>query len=154
MASPPSLPSVPTIELPPTKVWITKASQAPDPDRTIRIAHAVIYPIHLWYFFASFIFLLTVINYTRRVTNYYHARAQRRRLTQAPNDGTSAQGHPTRGPINLWRLPRALGDTLRALSFRWTVPIGQSYTLNLAEVVLSAMHMAACLTWSLINSEL
>lgn len=149
-SSPPS--PVLTTDPPPTKVWITTGSQTADPDRTIRVVHAQNYPVQVWYFLASFIFLLTVINYTGRMMGYYLARVRRRQLSQVSSE-SSAQGLPIRGSISLLRLPQALADTLRALSFRWTIPIGRSYTLNVAEVVLAAVYIAICLAWSLINSE-
>ncbi len=143
----------PTIDLSPTNVLITVGKQTPDPDRTLRVKHAENYPLQVWYFLASFIFLLSVINHGGRLMGYYFARVQRRQLRQA-SKGFSAQDRPTRGSVNLLRLPQALTETGRALCFRWTITIGRSYTLNLADVFLSAAYFVICVTWSLINCKL
>lgn len=153
MANPPSFVVVPTVNLPPTQVDITVGSQTPDPDRAIRVLHAKTYPYEVWFFLACFIFLVSIANWTSLALGYYRARIQRRQSSQT-SAGPSARELETRGSISLLRLPQALVDTFRALSFRWTIAIGRSYTLNLAEVVMTAAYIAICLVWSLINSKL
>ena len=139
----------------PTKVdVITKGSQAPNIDRDIRVAHANKYPLQVWYFLASLIFLITLFNIAGLGLGYYRDRRNRRRLSRASRS-PEAQNQPNlmRGSINLLRLPHALADTFRAISFRWTISIGRSYTLNLAEVVFTAIYISICFAWALINSE-
>jgi len=139
----------------PTKVdVITKGSQAPNIDRDIRVAHANKYPLQVWYFLASLIFLITLFNFAGLVLGYYRDRRNRRRLSRASRS-PEAQNLPNmmRSSINLLRLPHALVDTFRAISFRWTISIGRSYTLNLAEVVFTAIYISICFAWTLINSE-
>jgi len=142
-------PSLSIIDHLPTKVdAITKGSQTPNIDRTIRVAHANKYPLQVWYFLASFIFLITLFNITGLGLGYYRDRRNRRSLGRTPE----AQ-NLRRGSASLLRLPHALADTFKAISFRWTISIGQSYTLNLAEVVLTAIYISICFAWALINSE-
>ena len=128
----------------PTKVdVITKGSQAPNIDRDIRVSHANKYPLQVWYFLASLIFLITLFNFAGLVLGYYRDRRNRRRLSRASRS-PEAQNLPNmmRSSINLLRLPHALVDTFRAISFRWTISIGRSYTLNLAEVVFTAIYIS------------
>lgn len=140
--------------------------QAPNPDRTIRVAHAHTYPINVWYLHVSLIFLVTLANIAGLGLGYYRDRRHRRQSKRRALTGaTQTQGvepsihlerleqEEIRGPINLWRIPCAAVNTFRALSFRWTIPIGQSYSWNIAEVVLTAVYAATCFTWVLVNSK-
>lgn len=61
-------------------------------------------------------------------------------------------GQADRGSISLSRLPSAFVELFRVLSFRWTIPISRSYTLNLAEVLLTGVYISVCLAWTLINT--
>ncbi|RDB30109.1 Ferric/cupric reductase transmembrane component 1 [Hypsizygus marmoreus] len=117
---------------------VPMASQTPDPDRAIRIAQAFEYPNRAWYCIAAFIGFVSVCHF---VALLY--RIQRRPLP--PN----AQ---SRGPIVFRRLPAAVMNAFRALAFRWTIPIGRSYTLNVAEVFLTAAYIVILFVWSLVNS--
>ncbi|KXN81188.1 Ferric/cupric reductase transmembrane component 1 [Leucoagaricus sp. SymC.cos] len=140
----------PTTGLPPTKVDVTISSQTADPDRTLRVQHAETYPLEVWYFLACLIFLASFINFTGIALGYYRDRRQRRRFRRTSNEGPEP---PLRSDSIDWlRLPLAVGDTFRALSFRWTVPVGRSYTINFVEVLLTAVYIAICLAWSLINT--
>ncbi|KAF5356912.1 hypothetical protein D9756_006406 [Leucocoprinus leucothites] len=153
------LPPFSVTNCPATKVDITVGSQTPDADRVIRISHAEQYPLQVWYFLTAFIFLVTLANVVGLGLGYYRDRRRRQELGQAWTDA-DADAEPSirrpreemRGSINILRLPHATVDTFRALSFRWTVSIGRSYTLNIAEVVLTAVYIVICFTWSLINT--
>ncbi|KAF9444633.1 hypothetical protein P691DRAFT_807110 [Macrolepiota fuliginosa MF-IS2] len=138
----------PTYNLPPTKAYITKGSQTPDPDRAIRIQHAQAYPLQVWYFLACLIFLVSIVNWTGLGLKYYRARVQRKRLSRTSGEASSQ----LRTSVSLLRLPGALGDTFRVLSFRWTIPIGQTYRLNFADVLLTAMYIIVCFTCALVNT--
>ncbi|EKM76674.1 hypothetical protein AGABI1DRAFT_78091 [Agaricus bisporus var. burnettii JB137-S8] len=106
------------------------------------------YPLQVWYFLVCFIFLVSVINWIDIAFAYVRAKRQRRRLAQ-----TSSTSLSLRGSIDLLRLPLALTDTFRALSFRWTIPIGRSYSLNIMQVLLSATYIVILFAWSLINRK-
>lgn len=140
-----------TTNPPPTQIDITVGSQKPDPDRTIRVHHADTYPLVVWYWLACLIFLASVINITTLVISHVRDRRLRRRLAQSSSSISAQEPPKLRGSIDLLRLPQALTETFRAFSFRWTIPIGRSYSLNVAEVLLMAMHIALCLTLSYIN---
>lgn len=49
------------------------------------------------------------------------------------------------------RLPAALMHTFRVVAFRWTLSLGNSYTLNVAEIFLTAAYIAILFSWSFVN---
>ncbi|KAK0473728.1 hypothetical protein IW261DRAFT_674687 [Armillaria novae-zelandiae] len=116
------------------------AAQTVDPDRIIRIGRAAEYPKQVWYFIASFIALVSLCHCLSVVFTYTR--------TLKP----ASKGIAPRGRISLLRLPRALVELFRVVAFRCTIPVGQSHSLNVAEVFLTAAYIAVVFTWSLINS--
>ncbi|KAF5375667.1 hypothetical protein D9615_009357 [Tricholomella constricta] len=120
-------------------IAITKASQTPDPDRKLRIAQAVNYPNRAWFCVAAFIGLVSICHF---LTLFYRTTRRRR----SPRTATP------RGVASLSRLPSALMNTFRAFAFRTTIPIGGSYTLNVAEVFLTAAYTTIIFVWSLVNA--
>lgn len=136
MASP--ITGDPSIYVPNNVVAVTKASQTPDPDRAIRIAQAITYPNRAWFCVAAFIAFVSAC----------HILALIHRLTRKK----SPQRGSTRGAVSLYRLPSATMNAFRAFVFRYTVPIGSSYTLNVAEVFLTAAYTTLIFVWSLVNT--
>lgn len=123
----------------PSRVFaVPMVSQTPDPDRKIRIAQAVEYPNRAWYCIASFIGFVSICHFTALIYRIWWRR--------------STQNSRTRGVISYQRLPAATVNAFRALAFRWTLPIGESYTLNLAEVFLTAAYTVIIFVWALVNS--
>lgn len=59
-----------------------------------------------------------------------------------------------RGIIQLGRLPAAFMHTFRVVAFRWTLSLGGSYNLNVAEVFMSAGYIAILFAWSFANCKL
>ncbi|KAK0219859.1 ferric reductase NAD binding domain-containing protein [Armillaria fumosa] len=116
------------------------AAQTVDPDRLIRIGRAAEYPKQVWYFIASFVALVSLCHCLSVVSTYTR--------TLKP----ASKGIAPRGRISLLRLPRAIAELFRIVAFRCTIPVGQSHSLNVAEVFLTAAYIAVVLTWSLINS--
>jgi hypothetical protein len=41
--------------------------------------------------------------------------------------------------------------TFRALIFRWTLTLGDSYTLNVVEVFMTAAYIVILFSWALVN---
>jgi hypothetical protein len=66
-----------------------------------------------------------------------------------PHDAASRN----RNAIQLGRLPAAAMHTFRVIAFRWTVSLGGSYTLNLAEVFMTAGYIAILFAWSFANCK-
>jgi ferric-chelate reductase len=99
------------------------------------------YPILVWYCVAGFILLIPFW----RIFYFLF------RYTRTP---PPLSVYRTRGSISLRRLPAAVIHSFQALAFRWTISIGKSYTLNVAQCFVSAAYMATLFTWSLVNCTL
>ncbi|KIM37179.1 hypothetical protein M413DRAFT_77388 [Hebeloma cylindrosporum] len=109
-----------------------------NPDKNIRNARIVEYPKQALYFIASFIALVSLCHFFSLGYRY----ATRNRFSDVQR----------RDRILLSRLPIALVDTLRALFFRQTIPIGSSFTLNLAELCLILGYLGVLFSWTFVNS--
>jgi hypothetical protein len=66
-----------------------------------------------------------------------------------PRDAASRN----RNTIQLGRLPAAAIHIFRVIAFRWTISLGGSYTLNLAEVFMTAGYIAILFAWSFANCK-
>ena len=53
----------------------------------------------------------------------------------------------------LRNVPTAVINAYRVVAFRWTLEIGQSYTLNLAEVFVTVAYIVALFSWEFLGSE-
>jgi ferric-chelate reductase len=119
----------------------TPAPAPVDPNKAIRIARFFAYPKQILYLLASFIFLVSLLHYLALAHRYFT-----RRRVYPERKATDAQH------VSWGRLPAAVVDSLRALAFRWTVPLGFGYTLNLAEVGLTVGYIGVLFTWTFVNS--
>ncbi|KAG2359762.1 ferric reductase NAD binding domain-containing protein [Suillus spraguei] len=54
--------------------------------------------------------------------------------------------------FSLRRIPLAIINFYRVVAFRWTIEIGQSYTLNIAEVFVTVAYIALLLIHAFINT--
>ncbi|KAJ3493941.1 hypothetical protein NLJ89_g10910 [Agrocybe chaxingu] len=111
-------------------------------DKVLRVARSWAYPKQVLYLLASFISLVALCN---RLSFAY------RYLTRKRTSPTTFSVGQRTG-ISLLRLPLALVDTFQALAFRWTIPIGRWYTLNLTEVGLAAAYVGILLSWTFVNT--
>ncbi|KAH9944667.1 iron reductase [Amylocystis lapponica] len=78
---------------------------------------------------------------------------RRRSSTRGPST-TEAQTnvmHTTRS-FSLRRLPLAIANAYRVFAFRWTLQVGESYTLNMAEVFVTCAYIIALFVWAFINT--
>ncbi|GLB45169.1 putative ferric reductase NAD binding domain [Lyophyllum shimeji] len=132
------VPNDPPVFTPDHVAAAAKASQTPDPDRAIRIAQARNYPNRAWFCVAAFIAIVSACHFLTLL----HRMARRKR----PHPGSS------RGAVSLYRLPKATVNAFRAVAFRYTIPVGNSYTLNVAEVFLTAAYTTLVFVWSLVNT--
>ncbi|KAG6907768.1 hypothetical protein DXG01_007481 [Tephrocybe rancida] len=119
---------------------VATAKQAAD-DRIIRIALAANHPKYAWYCIAGFIAILSLINVVSLIT---HAFSNRR--------GQAATTTPLRSDISLSRLPLAAVNSFRAIAFRSTFQIGSYYSLNVAELFLTAAYINLVFIWALVNT--
>ncbi|KAF4618192.1 hypothetical protein D9613_011676 [Agrocybe pediades] len=120
---------------------IIAAAAAVDPDKAIRVARFFSYPKQAMYLIASFIALVSICHHISLVYRY----ARRARSYPATTS------HRAAAP-RMHRLPTALADSAKALAFRWTVPLGPSFQLNIVEVFVTAAYIAVLFTWTLINT--
>ncbi|PPQ88182.1 hypothetical protein CVT25_005147 [Psilocybe cyanescens] len=108
-----------------------------DPDKAIRISRFFSYPKQVLYLVASFIALVSLCHF----------------ISLAYRFAIRFRVYPTtRTPFSLRRFPTAVIDSLRAIAFRWTVPIGSSHTLNLAEVGMTLGYTGVVLSWTFVNT--
>ncbi|KAG6860264.1 hypothetical protein C0995_013508 [Termitomyces sp. Mi166 len=124
-----------------TQVLVAKAAQTPDPNRSIRVAHAVIYPEHAWFCIAAFIAFISLCRIISLLARTFAIHRQR-----------SQKSTPTRGVIVLSRLPLAITNAFRAIMFRSTIQLGTSFSLNFAEVFVTAVYIILLFVWALVNS--
>lgn len=122
----------------------------PSPDRPFRRHYNFEYPKELWYFISSFIFLIAVLQFGSFLHSKYLGQRRRRNVTAT--DPESSLSVVSRN-IQLRRIPLAFLNAYRIVAFRCTVGFG-SYTLNFAEVFLTATYIAIIFTWLLVRSEL
>jgi hypothetical protein len=55
--------------------------------------------------------------------------------------------------FSLRRIPLAFVNIYRVVAFRWTLEIGQTYTLNMAEIFVTLGYITLLLTYTFINSK-
>jgi len=139
-----------------TSSSVAEPSKAPaNPDKVISNARIIDYPHQLWFFIASFIALVACLQFISFLHGKYSRKNTRRTASSAvdpeasPNQTSTVHSH---GQLQLRRLPIAIINTFRIIAFRTTLNIGQSYTLNLAEIAITIMYISALFTWGFINS--
>ncbi|KAI0316314.1 ferric reductase NAD binding domain-containing protein [Amylostereum chailletii] len=115
-------------------------------DKVLRIDRAADYPKQVWYFLACFIFLVGLVNHLSLLS--FH----RRRRTSTKPDAESHHAAPARA-ISYRRLPLAVVNAWRIVAFRSHIRIGSSYSLNLAEIFMTATYITILFVWTLHNSD-
>ncbi|TFK47728.1 hypothetical protein OE88DRAFT_1705322 [Heliocybe sulcata] len=124
-------------------------------DKTIRVALAKTYPKEIWYFVASFIFLLSLV----RVISFVLQRLHRRRAPSSQTGGSYGSdpelASPTslsRGTTSLRRIPTAAANAWRVIAFRSTLQIGKSYSICLADMFVTFAYILVLFVWALVNT--
>ena len=117
-----------------------------NPDKAIRIQRANEYPHEVWFFLACLIALVAV----SRLLSFVCSKVSRHNGLSS-QDPEKSSSH-SKAVVNFRNLPLALVNLFRVVAFRFTLDFG-SYSLNLTEVILTLMYMAALFTWTFINSE-
>ncbi|KAJ3974707.1 ferric reductase NAD binding domain-containing protein [Lentinula raphanica] len=121
----------------------SKLSSASE-DKAIRVERANEYPHEVWFFLASLIALVTVF----RFLSFLFAKGLRRNRSSSL-DSEKGTGHSN--AANVRNLPLAMINLYRVIAFRFTLDFG-SCSLNLAEIILTMMYIAALFTWTFINT--
>ncbi|KAF5318205.1 hypothetical protein D9758_018628 [Tetrapyrgos nigripes] len=99
------------------------------------------YSYYMWYFTASFIGLLTLVNIFSIAFSKLPRRPDSKRNCSTSNER-----------LALSRLPLALVNVYRVLAYRTTLNITKSFSINLAEVGVCAMYAMALFTLEFINT--
>lgn len=118
-------------------------------DKTLRATRTREYPDEVWYFLACFIGTLAIFNWGSWAISKLSSKLSKKSAMDAEG-GAGA----TNQRISLRRIPSAIANAYRVIAFRWTLQIGNSYTLNMAEVFVTCAYIIAIFVWEFINSEL
>ncbi|KAI0777451.1 iron reductase [Trametes elegans] len=122
---------------------------AANPDKPIRTARNSAYPHQLWWFITSFIALVALCNWASWAIARY---SSKRRVSHGRTVGPEAGGSPLARCISWRRLPLAIVNAFRVVAFRWTLDIGDSLTVNSAELFVLAVYIIALFTWEFVNT--
>lgn len=121
------------------------AAQSASHDQALRSFLAKEYPREVWYFLASLILLVALCNILSHNLSRW--------IPTAVSKDPEAIRTSRKGPIALRRFPLAILNASRIVAFRCTVPIGQTFSLNAAELFLTALYVAILFAWTLTNCE-
>ncbi|KAH9896466.1 iron reductase [Cubamyces lactineus] len=120
-----------------------------DPNRAIAADYNKQYPRQVWWLVASFIALVSLCQFANWVIAKLSAA---RASVQKQVEDTEAGESPAVRRFSWRRIPLALVNAYRVIAFRCTLQIGQSYTLNLAEVFVTCAYIVAIFTWEFVNT--
>ncbi|KAI0828500.1 iron reductase [Trametes gibbosa] len=121
-----------------------------DPNRAIRAGHNKEYPREVWWFVASFIALVALSRSLSWATSKLLS-GRRPTAAQKTKDAEAGVTPPARRFS--WRnVPLTVVNAYRVVAFRWTLQIGKSYTLNLAEVFITVAYVVGLFTWEFVNT--
>ncbi|KAI0916552.1 hypothetical protein AcV5_003008 [Taiwanofungus camphoratus] len=116
-------------------------------DKTLRATRTREYPDEVWYFLACFIGTLAIFNWGSWAISKLSSKLSKKSAMDAEG-GAGA----TNQRISLRRIPSAIANAYRVIAFRWTLQIGNSYTLNMAEVFVTCAYIIAIFVWEFINT--
>ncbi|KAG2034819.1 ferric reductase NAD binding domain-containing protein [Suillus americanus] len=104
------------------------------------------YPEQVWYTIAAFLFVVGCFQWG----SFVHSKFARRRHYDSDEETATLNG--IQHKFSLRRIPLAIINFYRVVAFRWTLEIGQSYTLNMAEVFVTVAYIALLLIYAFINT--
>ncbi|OAX32513.1 hypothetical protein K503DRAFT_600797, partial [Rhizopogon vinicolor AM-OR11-026] len=125
----------------------TYASTEGPTDKTLRVARNKLYPMQAWYCIGLFIFVVAVFQWT----SFFHSKLARKSQTGLNSDPEQAYLHGRR-TFSWRRFPLGLANAYRVIAFRWTLQIGNSYTLTMAEVLVTMAYIVFLFVWAFINT--
>ncbi|KAJ8584981.1 hypothetical protein M405DRAFT_936300 [Rhizopogon salebrosus TDB-379] len=114
-------------------------------DLTLLVDRNIAYPEQVWYALAVFLFVVGCFQWGLSL----HSKFARRRQHESDEETVSNHVHHK---FSLRRIPLALINFYRVIAFRWTLEIGQTYTLNMAEIFVTLGYIALLLTYTYINT--
>ncbi|KAG2095879.1 FAD-binding domain-containing protein, partial [Suillus discolor] len=104
------------------------------------------YPEQVWYTLAAFLFVIGCFQWGL----FLHSKFARRGHHEFDEETTTTNG--VHKKFSLRRIPLAVINFYRVVAFRWTLEIGQSYTLNMAEVFVTVAYIILLLIYAFINT--
>ncbi|KAM5543941.1 hypothetical protein V8D89_002558 [Ganoderma adspersum] len=131
-----------------------KGGPPANPDRAIYYARDEAYPEQLWWLVAAFIGLVAVCQFGAWALAKCSRSRRPSKNSQKTTDTAEAGGTPSaagRG-FALRNVPTAVINAYRVVAFRWTLEIGQSYTLNFAEVFVTVAYIVALFSWEFLGT--
>lgn len=126
----------------------SESSQVSKADITILTEQLDSYPQQVWIYIGIFLFVVGFFQWGSHI----HSKFARR--THHESDEETAPIHNIQYKFSLRRIPLAFINFYRVVAFRWTLEIGKSYTLNMAEVLVTVTYIALLLAYAFINSKL
>ena len=129
------------------QLFPTYASTTPA-DKSLRVARNKLYPMQAWYCIGLFIFIIAVFQWS----SFFHSKLARRSPTALNSDPEHAYLHRRRS-FSWRRIPLGLANAYRVVAFRWTLEIGNSYSLSVAEVFVTMLYIVFLFVWAFINSK-
>ncbi|KAG2346395.1 hypothetical protein BDR05DRAFT_878235 [Suillus weaverae] len=104
------------------------------------------YPEQVWYTLAAFLFVVGCFQWGL----FLHSKFARR--GHHGSDEETAITHGVHQKFSLRQIPLAVINFYRVVAFRWTIEIGRSYTLNMAEFVVTVAYIVLLLIYAFINT--
>ncbi|KAG2138473.1 ferric reductase NAD binding domain-containing protein [Suillus clintonianus] len=104
------------------------------------------YPNQVWYTLAAFLFVVGFFQWGL----FFHSKFARRQHHESDEETAITNGAYKK--FSLRRIPLAVINFYRVVAFRWTLEIGKSYTLNMAEVFVTVAYITLLLIYSFINT--
>jgi ferric-chelate reductase len=123
-----------------------------DPSALRRVYMNGEYPKEMWYFTGSFIFVVALCQWT--AWGLERALVSPNATSVAAPDQEKVLDKPllaSRTPTR--RALSAIVNCFRIIAFRSTISLGKYFSINLAEVAITAMYIVALFVWSFVNCE-
>ncbi|KAG1880529.1 ferric reductase NAD binding domain-containing protein [Suillus tomentosus] len=124
----------------------SESSQVSKDDINILTEQLDSYPQQVWIYVGVF---LSVVGFFQW-GSHIHSKFARR--THHESDEETAPIHNIQYKFSLRRIPLAFINFYRVVAFRWTLEIGKSYTLNMAEVFVTVTYIALLLAYAFKNT--
>ncbi|KAG2346386.1 hypothetical protein BDR05DRAFT_959248 [Suillus weaverae] len=116
-------------------------------DITALVDENITYPEQVWYTIAAFLFVVGCFQWGSVI----HSKFARRRHHESDEE-TVTTNDIQHKRFSLRRIPLAIVNFYRVVAFRWTLEIGQSYTLNMAEVFVTVAYIVLLLIYAFVNT--
>ncbi|OAX32318.1 hypothetical protein K503DRAFT_702225, partial [Rhizopogon vinicolor AM-OR11-026] len=117
-----------------------------DAELTQVIDRNIEYPKQIWYGLAIFLFVVGCFQWGSSLHSKFA------KYQQQESDEESTSNNHIHYKFSLRRIPFAFINIYRVVAFRWTLEIGQTYTLNIAEIFVTLGYIALLYTYTFINT--